>query len=344
MTITRPHGLLRAGYPYLRTLGMRRVTNFPADIAFSGTGDAYILMRSAGAATVRVWPVDDMDRLTDELIGFGAYGAEDGQLTWPVQIITNSAGDIFISDEATHRISRFNQDREFVSKWGVEGDSDGELNGPTGIAFDPDGNLVVVDSKNHRVQRFAPDGEYLGGFGSHGSNPGEFKLPWGVHVDELGDIYVADWGNNRFQIFSSDGTLKNVIGQEGSGDGEFNRPTGVAVDAHGDIYVADWGNDRVQMFNSEGQYIWSFRGEASLSKVARQYMMTNAVPNRLREMGKLEQEKYLRRPRSVRVDSDFRLFIPDYESYRVQIYQKDVIELDETQFAAPLRNPTLEVT
>ena len=137
MTITRPHGLLRAGYPYLRTLGMRRVTNFPADIAFSGTGDAYILMRSAGAATVRVWPLDDMDRLTDELIGFGAYGAEDGQLTWPVQIITNSAGDIFISDEATHRISRFNQDREFVSKWGVEGDSDGELNGPTGIAFDP---------------------------------------------------------------------------------------------------------------------------------------------------------------------------------------------------------------
>ena len=73
-------------------------------------------------------------------------------------------------------------------------------------------------------------------------------------------------------------------------------------------------------------------------------MLTNAVSNRLREMGRIEQEKYLRRPRSVRVDSEFRLFIPDYESYRVQIYQKDVIELDQTQFAAPLRNPTLEVT
>jgi DNA-binding beta-propeller fold protein YncE len=323
---------------------MRRVTNFPADIAFSGTGDAYILMRSAGAATVRVWPLDDMDRLTDELIGFGAYGTEDGQLVWPVQIITNSEGDIFISDEATHRISRFDQEHEFVSKWGVEGDSDGQMNGPTGIAFDPNGNLVVVDSKNNRVQRYTADGEYLGGFGSPGVDPGEFDLPWGVHVDELGDIYVADWGNNRFQIFSADGDLKNVIGQEGSGDGEFNKPTGIAVDAHGDIYVADWGNDRVQMFNSEGQYIWSFRGEATLSKVAREYMLTNAVSNRLREMGKLEQEKYLRHPRSVRVDSEFRLFIPDYESYRVQIYQKDAIVLDESQFAAPLRNPTLEVT
>ncbi|MDP6452765.1 MAG: NHL repeat-containing protein [SAR202 cluster bacterium] len=342
--MTRPHGLLRAGYPYLRTLGMRRVTNFPADIAFSGTGNAYILMRSAGAATVRVWPLDDMDRLTDELIGFGAYGTEDGQLVWPVQIITDADGDIFISDEATHRISRFDQEHEFVSSWGVEGDSDGQMNGPTGIAFDPDGNLVVVDSKNNRVQRYTADGEYLGGFGSSGANPGEFDLPWGVHVDELGDIYVADWGNNRFQVFSADGDLKNVIGQAGSGDGEFNKPTGIAVDAHGDIYVADWGNDRVQMFNSEGQYIWSFRGEATLSKVAREYMLTNAVSNRLREMGKLEQEKYLRHPRSVRVDSEFRLFIPDYESYRVQIYQKDFVELNESQFAAPLRNPTLEVT
>ena len=46
----------------------------------------------------------------------------------------------------------------------------------------------------------------------------------------------------------------------------------------------------------------------------------------------------------MRIDSDFRLFIPDYESYRVQIYQKDVVVLDRTQFAAPLRNPTLEVT
>jgi hypothetical protein len=73
-------------------------------------------------------------------------------------------------------------------------------------------------------------------------------------------------------------------------------------------------------------------------------MMTNAMPNRLREMGKLEQEKYLRRPRSVRVDQEFRLFIPDYESYRIQIYQKDAIPLDEETMAATPRNPTLATT
>ena len=72
-------------------------------------------------------------------------------------------------------------------------------------------------------------------------------------------------------------------------------------------------------------------------------MLTNAFPNRLREMGSIEQEKYLSRPRSVRIDDDFRLFIPDYERYRIQIYEKDVIPLDNTQFADALRNPTLMV-
>ena len=342
--MSRPYGLLRAGYPYLRTLGMRRVSNFPADIAFSNNGDALILMRAEGASGIRVWPVNDADALTDDLKSIGGNGAGDGQFVWPVQIITDAEGSIFVSDEATHRITRFNPDGEFVSKWGTHGAGDGEFDAPNGIAFDSDGNLMVVDSRNHRVQRYTADGEYLGGFGAHGDAAGQFNLPWGVHVDELGDVYVADWGNNRVQIFSPDGEVKRVIGEPGGGPGQFDRPTGVTVDAHGDIYVADWGNNRVQMFNAEGQYIWSFSGDATLSRVARTYMLTNAVPNRLREMGDLEQEKRLRRPRSVRIDSEFRLFIPDYESYRVQIYQKEAIPLDRTQYAEPLRNVTLEVT
>ena len=339
----RPHGLLRAGYPYLRTLGMRRIVGYPVDIAWSGD-DTLILMRSEGAASVRIWPIEDAESLTDDLKGFGSYGTGDGQMLWPVQIITDAEGNILIRDEATHRINKFDREGEFLSMFGVHGDSDGEFDGPTGISFDLDGNLVVVDSKNHRIQRYTTSGEYLGGFGSHGDGPGQFDLPWGVHVDEIGDIYVVDWGNNRFQVLDAGGEVKNVVGKRGSGDAEFERPTGIAVDAHGDIYVADWGNNRVQMFNAEGHYLFSFRGDASLSRVARNYMLTNAVSNRLREMGKIENEKYLRRPRSVRIDDQFRLMIPDYEGYRIQIYQKDVIELDRTQFAAPLRNPTLEVT
>ena len=342
--MVRPYGLLRAGFPYWRTLGMRRITNFPVDVAFGKDDTVYILLRTEGAAQIRVWSIDDAEQFSGDLVQIGGYGDGDGQFQWPVQLVCSEDGDLFVSDEATHRITRFKPDGEFVGKWGAEGIGPGELKGPAGIAFDPDGNLVVVDSQNHRIQRFTAGGEYLGGFGSYGSEPGQFDLPMGIHVDELGDIYVVDWGNNRVQKLSAAGEPIMTIGQAGSEDGEFNRPMGVAVDGHGDIYVCDWGNNRIQLFNQEGHYIWKFLGDASLSRVSRTYMMTNAMPNRLREMGKLEEEKYLRRPRSVRVDKEFRLFIPDYESYRVQIYMKDFIPLDEDTMAAPPRNVTLSTT
>jgi len=323
---------------------MRRITNFPADVAFGRDDVVYVLLRSEAASLIRVWSIDDAEQLTGDLPQIGGYGTGDGQFQWPVQIVCDDSGDLFVSDEALHRISRFKEDGEFVAHWGVEGTGEGELKGPAGIAFDNEGNMVVVDSQNHRVQRFTPEGEYLGGFGSYGSGPGQFNLPLGVHVDELGFVYVVDWGNNRVQKLAADGEPVMVIGEGGSGDGEFNRPMGVAVDAHGDIYVADWGNNRVQMFNQDGQHIWKFLGDATLSRVSRTYMMTNAMPNRLREMGKLQDELYLRRPRSVRIDKEFRLFVPDYESYRIQIYQKDAIPLDEETMAAPIRNPTLATT
>ena len=59
--MVRPHGLLRAGYPYFRTLGMRRITNFPVDIAFAKNDTTYILLRSDGVAVIRIWPLEDMD-------------------------------------------------------------------------------------------------------------------------------------------------------------------------------------------------------------------------------------------------------------------------------------------
>ena len=126
--MARPHGLLRAGYPYLHTLGMRRITNFPADIAFGKKNDvAYVLCRSEGVALIRIWPLEDMDQQSDDLKGFGSYGADDGQFQWPVQVITNDDGDIFVSDEATNRITRFNEEGEFVSKWGATGDGGGQF-------------------------------------------------------------------------------------------------------------------------------------------------------------------------------------------------------------------------
>ncbi|MDA1258825.1 MAG: NHL repeat-containing protein, partial [Chloroflexi bacterium] len=210
-----------------------------------------------------------------------------------------------------------------------------------GLAFEADGNILVVDSMNHRVQRFTRDGKFLAKWGSYGSGEGQFDMPWGITVDEVGDVYVADWQNDRVQKFSANGEFIFAFGGPGNGDGEMNRPTDVAVDSDGDIYVADWGNDRVQLFNSEPRFVQKFLGEATLSMVARDYMMTNASPNRLRDMANLEPQRLLRRPKAVVVDDDGLMYVADTDSYRIQVYQKEVIPLGPTQIAPPMRSPTL---
>ena len=339
--MSRPRGLLRAGYPYLKTLGMRRVTNFPIDIAFGKDEILYVLLRESGNAFIRIWSFDDAESFTDDLVQIGSYGKNAGQFQWPVQLITNAKEEIYVSDEANHSINIFNSKGDFLSRWGKQGIQKGYFNGPAGISFDPEGNIVVVDSSNHRIQKYTNDGKFICQFGKLGDKEGEFKRPWGVHVDELGKIYVADWGNHRVQVFTIDGDFIMAIDNTSMAGLKMKYPSGVAVDAHGDIYVSDWGNNRVLMFDYNGRYVWKFLGDATLSEVARSYMMTNAYSNRLREMANIEEDKYLRRPTSIRIDSKFRLCIADHMSYRLQVYQKDAIELDEHTIFSTMRNPSL---
>lgn len=332
----RPYGLLRAGFPYLKCLSMRRTTNFPIDIAIGKAGRLYILCRNDGTAMIRKYTVEDEDLGT-----IGRYGHGGGQFTWPVTIIADPAENLYVSDEFLHRIVAFSSDGEHLGTWGEPGTEPGHLNGPAGIAFNPDGHLYVVDSLNHRVQKFTKGGEFLLGWGHRGEGPGEFNMPWGIAVDELGDVYVSDWRNDRVQKFNAEGEFLFAFGTSGSEKGEFNRPAGIAVDAHGDIYVADPGNNRIQLFNAEGRYVQRFLGDATLSKVSQAYMMTNGSPNRMRDMADLEPQKYLRQPKSVAVSAEGLMFVPDYGSYRVQVYQKQAVPLTPQQLSPPRRSVTL---
>ena len=197
---------------------------------------------------------------------------------------------------------------------------------------------------NHRIQRVTREGKHLQTFGEFGDGDGQLNMPWGNAVDEDGNVYVCDWRNDRIQKFSADGAFLMKFGSSGAENGQFDRPSSVAVDAHGDIYVCDWGNDRVQLFNPEGRYVEQFIGDANLSKSGLTYVLANQATLRLREMADLEPAKRLRSPITIKVDSDFRLYICDFGSHRIQVYQKEAYPLEEGQIAQPLRSPTLQTT
>lgn len=331
-----PDALLRAGFPFAKTLGMRRSTYFPVDVAI-GDDRIYVLTRlELGGGHVRMVGMEDDD--------LGAR-AETG-LTWPAGLLLDDDGNLFISDEATHQITVIDAESgEELRRWGAEGSEPGQLGRPALMAWDPDGNILVAEARNHRIQRFTPEGEPLGLIGAGpgegpGDAPGQLNMPWGVATDAEGAIYVGDWRNDRVQKLSPEGEPLLVIGAPGSGEGQLTRPAGVAVDEQGDVYVADRDNNRVLLFDKSGRYVERFLGDATLGKMGRAYITANPKVLRLREMTVLEEQKRLRRPTSVRVAGN-RLYITDTGRMRVQVYEKEAYPLSDDQLMPAPGAPTL---
>lgn len=292
----------------------------PQDFALAGD-TMYVLSRGAEELGQRVSRVT----LDHQFLGqFGAFGRGDGQFVWPRSIALDDDGNVYASDDFLNRVSVFDPEGAFLSCWGEGGDDKGQLNGPCGMAFDPDGNVLVVDSQNHRVQKFTKDGKHLGSFGKHGDGDGKFDLPWGLCLDDAGCIYVADWKNNRVQKFDADGNfLQKFEASPTSGVGDLRGPTGVAVDSEGDVYVTDWGNHRLQVYASDGRFITSLVGDAQQpSPWTQTYIDANPDIVKARRRVDLEPEWRFRRPVSVRVDENDRIFVLESSRHRVQVYEK----------------------
>src|SRR5438105_3332375 len=90
--VGRPYGLLRAGFPYVKTIGMRRVTNFPLDLAIGKDETLYVLCRSAGSAQIARVTFDD-----DNLGPISGYGTDDGKFQLPSAIILDRDENLFVS-------------------------------------------------------------------------------------------------------------------------------------------------------------------------------------------------------------------------------------------------------
>ena len=307
--------LLRAGFPYEKTLGMRRITWYPIDIEVGPENEVHCLGRFDVGGSIRTVSWADKD--------LGGIG---GGWTWPSGMAQDQDGRLFISDEGAHNITILRTDGEEVARWGEYGTDVGQLNKPSHMVFDRNGDLLISDTQNHRIQKFSADGKFISTFGSFGSEVGQFNMPWGVAVAPGGEIVVSVWGNDRFQVFSETGKPIDTFGSSGSERGELSRPAGIAVDEDGDIYIADRGNDRVCLFDRNGRYVEQFIGDSTLGEMGRIYILTNLKVLRLRDMAHLEPIKRFKSPSSVRA-KDGRLFVGDYGCHRVQVYKKEAYRL-----------------
>ncbi len=209
------------------------------------------------------------------------------QLSGPLGLGLDSAGNLYIADTGNHAIRR-------VTPGGVITTAvNSDLNFPTGVAIHGAGNLFIADSGNSRVVRVAPNGtataiaanargvavDTMGNLyvADQANNrvqrvapsgaittvaTGPLKSPSGLSVDKTGNLFIADSGNRLIRQVAPDGTVSTLGSIEGFGGdagpaalSRFSRPLATAVDAVGNLYVADSGNSAMRVLQPSAQAV-----------------------------------------------------------------------------------------
>ena len=180
----------------------------------------------------------------------------------PVDITTDSKGNIYISDHSTPCVRRIDTNGvitkfagcgtcQYDSIYCGEGDSaiSAKFSGTSGITTDCKGNIYITTSinnvvlkvdKNNILTRFAgtgygwgnPNGSPLG-IAPYGGDNGlatnaKLANPCDVVVDAVGNVYIADFANNRVRMVDTNGIITSVVG---NGTNGYSGDSGLAINA-----------------------------------------------------------------------------------------------------------------
>ncbi|MCX7793695.1 MAG: 6-bladed beta-propeller [Thermodesulfovibrionales bacterium] len=204
----------------------------------------YIADPGAGRITV-------IDR--NNMRTFHILDADNEELQYPVSVVSDKAGNIYVSDPELKKVMIYSSRGRFVSFF------EGEFLRPSGLGIDRQRNIIyVADTLGHKVYVYSTSGKRLGEIGGRGEGDGEFNYPGYLSVDRNGYLYVSDSLNFRIQIFGSDGRFIKKFGEPGNAYHTLDKPKGVAADSEGNIYVVDAGMDMVKIFNQEGRLLLFF--------------------------------------------------------------------------------------
>ncbi|XP_039606202.1 tripartite motif-containing protein 2 isoform X1 [Polypterus senegalus] len=133
---------------------------------------------------------------------FGNRGNGDkqfaGTLDGPHFAAVNNNNEIIVTDFHNHSVKVFNQEGEFLIKFGSNGEGNGQFNAPTGVAVDSNGNIIVADWGNSRIQVFDGSGSFLS-YINTSADP--LYGPQGLALTSDGHVVVADSGNHCFKVY-----------------------------------------------------------------------------------------------------------------------------------------------
>lgn len=191
----------------------------PRGLAFDPAGNLYI----ADTQDHRVRKINP-DNTIVTVAGNGQPGfsgdggpAINAALNLPSSIAFDSAGNLYIADQANNRIRKVSTNGTISTVAGTDTVFTGDggpaaialISHPQGVAVDRAGNLYISETGENRIRKVTTDGiiSTLAGTGNccysndgGPANQASLNQPWGVAVDPAGNVYIGDSGNNAIRL------------------------------------------------------------------------------------------------------------------------------------------------
>lgn len=199
---------------------------------------------AAGHATYPETAPQQLGVLT--IIGRGTSG--DGALRQPVDLVTDSKGNIYVADVGLGCVLKYDLAGRWQLTWCAAG-SHGNFVEPSSIVADDQDMVFVLDSETMLVSAFDAEGHFR--YAWRSQSP--LFHPRGLAIDSSNNLYVVDTGFDRVLEFIPAG---EQLAEYGPQTGvSLRQPTDVVVDHDGHLFVADTGSMRLIVLDRSGRLL-----------------------------------------------------------------------------------------
>ncbi|CAF1223829.1 unnamed protein product [Adineta ricciae] len=257
----------------------------------------------------------------------GTMGSSLEYLCYPSDLVLDSDGNLYIADAGNHRVVLWLKNAStgilvagtgefpdcklihdaFSALLGVVGSTNSQLANPFGVELDRSTNtLYVADTDNHRIMKYlsnSSSGILVAGGNGPGTGSTQLNNPRGLYFDSpTNSLFIANnYAHNIVRWVLGDSSWTLVAGSSAGVYGTTSMllyyPTDVTFDSLGNMYVSDEGNHRVQFYLS---------GQSNGTTIIGTTSVSGSTP------------ELLNTPSSLAVDSEFNVYVVDYNNYRVQ--------------------------
>ncbi|MEK7766803.1 MAG: hypothetical protein AAB368_11240, partial [bacterium] len=309
----------------------------PYGMMYDAAGNLFV----ADPIGSRIRRVDAVTGLITTVAGTGVNGfngdggaATTAQLSNPIDVAVDGAGNVYIADDNNHRIRKVAAASGLISTvagTGVSGyNGDGiqatsaQLNFADGVAVDGAGNVYSGDRANRRIRKVTAAtglistvaGTGVSGYNGDGiqATSANLNYPNSIALDAVGNLYIGDYTAQRIRkVTIATGVISTIAGTGVGGyNGDGIAATAATVngvdyprlDPSGNMYFGDTVNNRTRRVDALSGIITTVAGTGTAGYNGDGIAGTAARVNS---------------PAGVAVSSSCRVAVGDTNNHRVRL-------------------------